>query len=162
MKIPFLSVLFLLINTIAFSQNNIKIIDEEKQPTTNQEETDKSEEVFLIVDTPPQYPGGVKVLVEFIAQNTVYPEKARKKDIQGKVYIQFIVNKQGKVVKAKVVRGAHPLLDQAALDVVNKIPDWTPGKQAGEYVNVYYTIPINFTLGDDEDDKKKKKKKRRG
>lgn len=167
MKIQFITPLFLLLSTAAFSQNDI-VIEKEKSPIHPQEQNDTDEEVFTIVEEMPQYPGGQIELAKFVAQNVEYPDEARENDIQGKVYVQFIINKNGEAVKARIVRTAHPLLDQAALDVINKLQKFTPGKQRGKLVNVYYTMPINFMLSDGDDDasktkenNKKKKKKRR-
>jgi len=100
----------------------------------------------VVVEEMPEYPGGVQELRKFIAQTVRYPEAAQKKSIQGKVYVSFVVEKDGSVGAAKVVRGVDPSLDQEALRVVGLLPKWTPGKQKGEAVRVSYTIPISFKL----------------
>ncbi|MDE5423302.1 M56 family metallopeptidase [Ancylomarina sp. DW003] len=107
---------------------------------------DKLEQIFKIVEDMPEYPGGEYALQRFIAENIKYPEIAQKNNIEGKVYIGFVVNKDGVVVKTKVMRGVDPSLDAEALRVVSSLPNWKPGKQDGKAVSVSYTVPINFAL----------------
>lgn len=133
MKIQILTALFLVISYTAFSQT-------EADSSANK----TSEEEFKMVETPPQFPEGPAALAKFIAKNVRYSKEAKEKGLQGKVYVQFIINEEGKVVEPKVVRQVHPLLDQAALDLVKKIPDWTPAEQNGKKVKVYYTVPVSF------------------
>jgi len=104
------------------------------------------EEVFFIVEDMPVFPGGETALKKYIAQSIKYPEESLNKGIEGKVFISFVVDKNGNVRNAKVVRGADPLLDEEALRVINSLPRWKPAMQKGERVNVAYTVPINFTL----------------
>lgn len=107
---------------------------------------DSGGQVFYVVEQMPQYPGGEAALRNFIAQNVNYPDVAAKKGIQGKVYVNFVVSKDGTVIHARVARGVDPALDQEALRVVYSLPAWKPGYQRGEAVNVSYTVPINFAL----------------
>ena len=102
--------------------------------------------LFDIVEDMPQFPGGDAALQNFIAANVVYPEIAKENGITGRVYVRFVVNKKGKVDKISIVRGVDPSLDKASMDVIKKLPDWSPGKQRGKPVNVWYTAPINFVL----------------
>ncbi|MFA6400375.1 MAG: M56 family metallopeptidase [Salinivirgaceae bacterium] len=102
--------------------------------------------VFFIVEDMPEYLGGDSSLREFIAQSVKYPEVAKQKGIQGRVFVQFVVNQNGGIEQVKVVRGVDPSLDEEAIRVVKGIPQWTPGKQNGKNVNVSFTIPINFKL----------------
>ena len=104
------------------------------------------EQVFFIVEEMPEFPGGENELRNFIAKSVKYPEVAMKNGIQGKVYVTFVVSKDGSVADAKIARGVDPSLDAEALRVVNSLPKWKPGKQRGANVNVSYTIPINFRL----------------
>ena len=85
-------------------------------------------------------------LRDFLVKNITYPEQARKDTIQGKVYVTFVVDATGKVVEPKVIRGVHPLLDQEALRVTERMPAWKPGKQKGVPVRVSYTLPVMFSL----------------
>lgn len=104
------------------------------------------EQVFFIVEEMPEFPGGELALRQHIANAVKYPEIAQEKGIQGKVYVTFVVSKNGTVADCKIARGVDPSLDAEALRVVNELPIWVPGKQKGEFVNVSYTIPINFQL----------------
>ena len=98
-------------------------------------------------------------LMRYIASNVEYPEEARKKGIQGRVFISFIIEKDGSVSNVTVARGTHKLLDNAAVNVIKNIPvELTPGYQDGKPVRMSYTIPINFKLAGKETKKKKKKK----
>lgn len=103
-------------------------------------------QVFFIVEEMPEYPGGKNALFEYISKEIKYPAVAKEKGIQGKVFINFIVSANGSVKNAKVSRGVDPSIDMEALRVVNSLPNWKPGKQKGEAVDVSYTIPINFSL----------------
>jgi len=106
----------------------------------------EGEEVFYIVEEMPEYPGGEMALRQYMARAVKYPDDAVKKGIQGKVYVTFVVSKDGTVADAKIARGVDPSLDTEALRVVNNLPKWKPGKQKGQAVNVSYTVPINFKL----------------
>ncbi len=114
------------------------------------QEKNKNDEVFLVVEDMPEYPGGQEALREDIAGLVKYPEDAHKKGIQGRVYITFVVNEKGKIENTKIVRGVDPSLDKEALRVMNALDKaWKPGKQKGEFVKVSYTVPINFALNSD-------------
>lgn len=102
--------------------------------------------VFFIVEEMPEFPGGEAALRSFISQAIQYPQEAHEKGIQGKVYITFVVSKDGLVKDTRIARGVDPLLDNEALRVVNELPQWQPGKQRGKEVNVSYTVPIQFVL----------------
>ncbi len=108
---------------------------------------DAPEQIFTVVEQPPSFPGGDKALMEFLKKNTQYPPIARENDIEGTVYIEFVIDKQGNVTNAKVARGVDKYLDKEALRVVNSMPKWKPGKQNGHEVQVRYTVPIKFVLG---------------
>lgn len=105
-----------------------------------------NEQIFFIVEVMPEFPGGENALRQFISNNVKYPEAAQQKGIQGRVYVTFVVDKEGNTANAKIVRGVDPSLDMEALRVVNSLPKWKPGYQKGEAVNVSYTVPINFAL----------------
>ncbi|MEI6274966.1 MAG: TonB family protein [Prolixibacteraceae bacterium] len=109
--------------------------------------------VFTVVEEMPEFPGGEKALRDFIGSTVRYPYYAVKENIQGKVFVTFVVKSDGTVGNAKVVRGVHPLLDEEALRVVNLLPTWKPGKQGGKEVNVAYTIPVQFALDGNKDAK---------
>jgi TonB family protein len=113
----------------------------------NKENTSKTnDDVFVIVDEMPEYPGGVVALKNFLAQTVKYPAEAAKKGIQGKVYVTFVVQKDGNIGETKIARGVSPELNAEALRVVKLLTNWKPGKQKGQEVAVQYTVPINFAL----------------
>lgn len=104
------------------------------------------EEVYFIVEEMPEFPGGQLALRKFIAQQIKYPAVAREKGIQGKVFVNFVVGKDGSVRNARIARGVDPSLDREALRVISSLPPWKPGKQKGKKVAVSYTVPISFVL----------------
>jgi protein TonB len=117
------------------------------QVSDNKEEAEKEETpVFFIVEEMPDFPGGQLALRKFIASAIKYPVIAQENGIQGKVFVNFVVEKDGSVTKATISRGVDPSLDKEALRVVNSLPKWKPGKQGGKAVRVSYTVPINFVL----------------
>lgn len=103
-------------------------------------------EVFDVVEKMPEFPGGQQELMNFLMKNMKYPKAATDKGTQGRVVVQFVVNKDGSVVEPTVVKSVSPELDQEALRVVKMMPKWQPGKQNGEVVRVKYTIPVSFRL----------------
>lgn len=98
----------------------------------------------------PEFPGGVAALMNYLSSNIHYPKEAYDKGVQGRVLIQFVVNKVGRVSNASVLKGVDALLDAEALRVVKSMPTWKPGMQKGQPVRVRYTIPITFKLGEKE------------
>jgi TonB family protein len=101
-------------------------------------------DVFDVVEEMPQYPGGAEALLEFLNNNVQYPEEAEKAGIQGRVIATFVVETDGSVSNAKVVKSVNPLLDAEALRVISAMPKWKPGKQNGKVVRVKYTVPLSF------------------
>lgn len=106
----------------------------------------EQEDIFVLANPEPQFPGGDEALVQFLKDNTVYPPAALEAEIQGKVYIQFVVEKDGSLTDIEVVKGAHELLDKEALRVVKSMPNWIPGELEGEKVRVRFVVPIFFKL----------------
>ena len=112
---------------------------------------DAKEDAFDVVEEMPEFPGGPKALMDYLMENVKYPKTAFDADIQGRVIAQFVVDKEGSVRDAHVVKFVDPALDAEALRVINNMPKWRPGRQNGKVVNVKYTIPVNFNLqGDDK------------
>jgi len=110
-------------------------------PEENETDTNK---IYQFVEEPPKFPDGEDEFMKFITSNFKFPNNGV--DAYGKVYIQFVVNKQGKVENAKILRGLEPDIDTEALRVVGSSPDWIPGKHNGKVVNVAVTIPIVIKL----------------
>jgi len=125
-------------------------IDEETAievaPVIQEEEEAEEGQVFFIVEDMPEFPGGELALRKFIANSIKYPVIAQENGIQGKVYVNFVVDKDGSITNARIARGVDSSLDKEALRVVNTLPKWKPGQQRGKPVKVSYTVPINFVL----------------
>lgn len=129
-----------------------KAVDQEEIPFEYSGE-DKSapmdadtDQVFQVVEVDPEFPGGMEALIKYLSENIKYPEQAKKDKIQGKVYISFVVEKDGSVADAKVLRGIGGGCDEEALRVVNAMPKWTPGKQRNTPVRVQFNLPVAFKL----------------
>ena len=105
-----------------------------------------SKEAFDVVEQMPSFPGGMSALQSYLATHTVYPENAAANGVQGRVIVQIVVEKTGKISDVWVVRSVHPLLDYEAMRVVRGMPRWNPGMQNGKPVPVKYTVPIAFKL----------------
>jgi len=129
-------------------EEDVQTIVDTDQSLTKSETVEKEEEeiVFVMVEDMPQFPGGDKALMTWISKNVEYPKIAQKNGIEGRVYIDFVVTKDGDVKQVKLARSASPSLDAEAIRVISNMPKWKPGKQRGQNVNVQYTIPINFAL----------------
>ena len=122
------------------------VIDVAPVVSTRVEEEEEDTQVFFIVEEMPEFPGGEAALRQFIANAIKYPVIAQENGIQGRVYVQFVVNTDGSITDARIARGVDPSIDKEALRVVNTLPKWKPGKQRGKPVRVSYTVPINFVL----------------
>lgn len=105
-----------------------------------------TEEIFVVVEEQPEYPGGQEAMMKFLSESIVYPEEAKAKGIQGRVICNYVVMKDGSIDDVNVVRGVDPLLDAEAVRVLKSMPAWKPGKQRGQAVNVRYTLPLEFRL----------------
>lgn len=116
-----------------------EIVVEEKKPV-------EDNKVFTAVEQMPQFPGGEAALMKYISDHLKYPPVAMENNIQGRVVIQFVVTKTGKIGEVKVARSKDPDLDKEAVRVVKTLPDFIPGKMNGQSVNVWYTLPITFKL----------------
>lgn len=104
------------------------------------------EEVFMVAEQMPEFPGGMKELLKFLQDNLKYPENAMKNNVQGRVIVQFVVEKDGTPTEFKVLRSVGPDLDAEALRVMKAMPKWKPGMQKGQVVRVKFTVPVSFKL----------------
>jgi protein TonB len=111
-----------------------------------EEEEESAQPIFTVVEEMPQFPGGTGDLLRFLSNSIKYPVIAQENGIQGRVTCAFVINRDGSVVDAEVVRGVDPSLDKEALRVINSMPKWSPGKQRGKPVRVKYTVPVTFKL----------------
>lgn len=107
-------------------------------------------EIFMVAEEQPMFPGGMQEMMKFIQSEVKYPKEAQDKGIQGRVIVQFVVNKDGSISNDTVVRSVDPMLDAEAVRVVRSMPNWTPGKQKGEPVRVRFTLPVSFRLSGDD------------
>ena len=109
------------------------------------------EEVFFKIDTPPNFPGGMKALYAFLGENIQYPATAKSEGVSGRVFVKFIVDKNGEIQNPEILQSPDTRLADEAIRVIQGMPKWEPGKQDDEFVNVYYTMPIVFQLGSEKD-----------
>ena len=117
----------------------------------------ENDSIYQIVDEMPQYPGGEKVMMEYVAKNVKYPQEAKDKEIQGRVFVSFVVEKDGSVSTVKVLRGIGGGCDEEAVRVVSSMPKWKPGIKDGKPVRVSYMMPLNFKLTEGQPAKPSKK-----
>lgn len=106
------------------------------------------QEAFILVEEMPNFSGGDNDIRKFLSSNIKYPQQARELGIQGIVYVSFVINEKGEVTDPRVVSGVAPDLDEAALNAIRKMPNWTPGKQRGQNVSVQINLPVIFNLVD--------------
>lgn len=117
-----------------------EVIVEEKKPEP------EKEEVFRAVEQMPRFPGGEAELMKYLSSHINYPTMAMENNVQGRVVVQFVVTKTGKIGEVKVVRSVDRDLDKEAVRVCKTLPDFIPGKMNGQAVNVWYTLPVSFKL----------------
>ena len=104
------------------------------------------DDLYFTADKMPEFEGGEQALRNFLASNLKFPNDAKEAGKSGKVYVSFTVDKDGKVKDVKVIRSVYPSLDAEAARVIAMLPDWIPGEDHGERVDVQFTLPINFAL----------------
>lgn len=125
------------------------------------EEEEIENDVFVLVEQMPEFPGGQEAMFKFLSATIIYPKEARDNGIEGKVFVNFTIEKDGSINEVKVIRGVHPLLDEEAVRVVESFPKWKPGTQKGKTVRVSYNLPLNFVLNKNDTKEKKDKKKKK-
>ena len=122
-----------------------EVLEEYVAPEVVEEEV-VEQEIFKIVEEMPAFPGGEAKLMEYVSKNIKYPQIARETGIQGRVYVNFVVEPDGSVSNVSVLRGIGGGCDEEAIRVVKSMPKWKPGKQRGKAVRVSYMLPVNFKL----------------
>lgn len=110
---------------------------------------DSSEEILTVVEIHPEFPGGYENMMKFLAKNIKYPKKAKRKGVEGRVIVQFVVNKEGKIEDIKIIKDIGEGCGEEAARVVRKMPDWTPEYQKGKPVKVRFNLPVKFELTED-------------
>ena len=133
-------------STIQASDDTQAAVEVKYTPVEVEEEEVEEEQIFQIVEEPASFPGGIGECMKWLGKNIKYPTISQENGVQGRVIIQFVVNKDGSIVDAQVARGVDPYLDKEALRVVGQMPKWKPGKQRGKEVRVKYTLPVMFRL----------------
>lgn len=112
----------------------------------DEEESAEEAQIFMVVESMPEFPGGEPALYKFLGENIKYPQMAKESGIQGRVFVTFVVERNGSVTDVRVLRGIGGGCDEEAIRVVQDMPKWTPGKQRGKSVRVQYNLPVKFTL----------------
>jgi protein TonB len=115
-------------------------------PPPPKQEEEATEEIFVVVEKQPEFPGGNTAMMKFLSDNIRYPVIAQENGIQGRVICNFVVERDGSITDAQVVRGVDPSLDREAIRVIQQMPRWEPGKQRGAAVRVRFTLPVVFRL----------------
>lgn len=128
------------------SEETGKAVEVKYVPVEVVEEDPEENVVFQVVENMPEFPGGMGALMQFLGKNIKYPTIAQENGVQGRVIVQFVVNKDGSIVDPVVVRSVDPYLDKEALRVIKSMPKWKPGMQRGKAVRVKYTVPVTFKL----------------
>ena len=141
--------------TLSADKFKLKILTTEDNPVQILEKNNDS--IYNTCEVMPQFPGGEQAMMKFVSSNVHYPEEAKEKGIEGRVFVGFVVEKDGSVSEVKVLKGIGKLCDEEAVRVVKSMPKWKPGRQDGKPVRVHYNMPFNFKLSDGESAKPAKK-----
>ena len=116
------------------------------KPVKSDSTVPQQDQIFVVVEKMPTFPGGLKALMSYLAKNIHYPADAKKQGIQGRVFIHFVINKDGSVSNVRLLKGISPSCDAEAIRVVKNMPNWNPGVQKGQKVRVAFNLPIKFSL----------------
>lgn len=111
-----------------------------------EEEEETDIEIFTVVENDPEFPGGMEALYKYLRENIKYPQLAKENNITGKVYVTFVVEKDGSIANPRVLKDIGGGCGQEAIRVVKSMPKWTPGKQRGKAVRVQFNLPVSFNL----------------
>lgn len=109
-------------------------------------EPEETEEIFTVVEEPTEFPGGTAELMKWLSRNVKYPEIALENNIQGRVMVKFVVERDGSTSNVEIARGVDPALDKEAIRVVKAMPKWKPGKQRGKPVRCSFILPVQFRI----------------
>lgn len=139
MKKLFIALMLIGVAAAACAQSDAKA-------TTKTNDATAEEEVFLIVEQEAEFPGGLDALSKYLSANLTYPQEARDANVEGKVIVQFVIEKNGKVSNIKVLRDIGSGCGEEAVRVIKGMPRWKPGQQRGKPVRCQFTLPVNFQL----------------
>ena len=132
--------------SIADRPDRVKIIDFPILDTITGNRQTTAPEIYHFAEQMPQFPGGNAGMLKYIRENLRYPQAALENNVQGRVIVQFVVNKDGKVTNVQILKGIDHLCDQEAVRVIESMPQWIPGKHNGVAVPVYYLVPVTFKI----------------
>ena len=132
--------------TTIINEDNQARVEVKYVPVQVVEEEPEEQTIFEVVENMPDFPGGQAALMQYLAKNIKYPTIAQENGTQGRVIIQFVVERDGSISDVHVARGVDPYLDKEAVRVVKSMPKWLPGKQNGKAVRVKFTVPVMFRL----------------
>lgn len=132
--------------TIVSAEDQAEFVEIKDEVPIVVEEPEQEEQIFQVVEERPQFPGGDAELMKYLQKNIKYPSICQEQGIQGRVIVQFVVNTDGSIVDAQVIKPVNPYLDKEALRVISAMPKWEPGKQRGKAVRVRFTVPVTFRL----------------
>lgn len=139
-------------NNVEVAKVNFVSIDQDKPlppppaPVAPEPVQEETEEIFTVVEQAPEFPGGQSELMKYLSSSIRYPEIAVENGIQGRVIVQFVVERDGSATQVEVARGVDPSLDKEAIRVVKEMPKWKPGQQRGKPVRTKFTLPVQFRL----------------
>ena len=130
---------------------NAEVTDETKNiaitPVKIEEEEEEEDvQIFTVVENDPEFPGGMEALYKYLRDNIKYPQLARDNNITGKVYVTFVVERDGSIANPRILKDIGGGCGQEAIRVVKSMPKWTPGKQRGKAVRVQFNLPVSFNL----------------
>jgi protein TonB len=134
-KLLFLSAFLCTLSFGAFAQSEVSVDDE----------------VFVVVEEQAEFPGGLDSMYAYIVKNLKYPEAAKEKGIEGRVFVQFVIEKDGSISNVKILRGIGGGCEEAAVEMIKNMPKWKPGKQRGKPVRFQFVLPIKFELPKDKE-----------
>ena len=154
---PMILVIVLAICAVAVAPAEIAVVDNPRQEIRSAEETAAAEEPatqpaeeepyhIALVEQRPTFPGGEAEMYRWLAEHIVYPPEAAEEGVSGRVVVELLIDKDGSITNARIVRSKHPALDTEALRLVNAMPRWNPGRISGAPVKVTYLLPITFRL----------------
>jgi protein TonB len=123
---------------------NMAFCQEEKKGSVD-------DEVFVVVEEQAEFPGGLDSMYAYIQKNLKYPEKAKAEGIEGRVFVSFIIEKDGSISNVKILRGIGGGCEEAVVEMIKNMPKWKPGKQRGKPVRFQFTLPIKFELPKDNE-----------
>lgn len=132
--------------SIASTEETGKAVEVKYVAPVVEEPEPEEETIFQVVEQMPEFPGGMSALMQYLGKNIKYPTIAQENGVQGRVIVQFVVNRDGTIVDPVVVRSVDPYLDKEAIRVIKAMPKWKPGQQRGKAVRVKYTVPVTFKL----------------